>query len=207
MRRGTFSTWLTSPALPLRRWVGRARRSVGNHRWPIPLRAPVQNQSRLKPYHGAGRMTMNRHDRAFWDRVNIQRGCWEWRGEVSKGMRGGYGVFRKKRVHRLSYEAVRGPIPLGLFVCHHCDNRRCVRPSHLFVGTAKDNTMDMVRKGRHKHTRGESTASSKLTENGVRDIRDRIARGERVRAIARLFGVHWSQITLIKTGKAWKHVA
>ncbi len=77
--------------------------------------------------------------------------CWEWTGlERSNG----YGVFETKgklySAHRFAFYSVFGPIPKDLYVCHKCDNRKCVRPSHLFLGTAKDNYMDMLSKGRRK---------------------------------------------------------
>jgi hypothetical protein len=89
----------------------------------------------------------------FWERVRRGDGCWEWTGTVLNTGYGQLGFFRNGKrtnhaAHRLSYEINKGPIPRGLFVCHHCDNPRCVRPEHLFLGTAKDNSQDMVAKGR-----------------------------------------------------------
>jgi hypothetical protein len=88
----------------------------------------------------------------FWPKVSKSTdadGCWLWLG----GGRGrGYGAFKisgkKESAHKVSYEMAYGPVPEGLFVCHRCDVRRCVRPDHLFVGTAEDNSRDMSRKGR-----------------------------------------------------------
>lgn len=87
----------------------------------------------------------------FWPRIRKTEGCWLWTGP---GDRRGYGQFFPKQgihliAHRYSWELVNGPVPEGLFVCHHCDTPPCVRPDHLFLGTPKDNHDDMVRKGRH----------------------------------------------------------
>lgn len=95
----------------------------------------------------------------FWNYVQKTETCWLWTGSRADT---GYGVHwtdEKKLVgaHRYSYELHNGPIPEGLFACHHCDNPPCVNPDHLFPGTAEDNAQDMSRKGRwaNQHSRGD----------------------------------------------------
>jgi len=93
-------------------------------------------------------------------------GCWEWEGCKSKsgygqfGVRGDNSYFVSRYTHRVSWELYRGEIPKGLCVLHRCDNPSCVNPEHLFLGTHKDNTQDMVEKGRHLE--GNRSSSEKL---------------------------------------------
>jgi len=145
----------------------------------------------------------------FWDKVNKSAGCWEWTG----GTNGyGYGVLaiahgRPRLAHRLSWELAHGPVPDGLCVLHRCDNRLCIRPDHLFIGTRSENTKDRHDKGRT--ARGESFTPSKLTAAQAADIRaryaaiPRYARG-RMRPLLREFGIAQSTLYSIVNEQTWR---
>lgn len=135
-------------------------------------------------------------------------GCWLWIGALSG--RDGYGQvsFESKmhKAHRLMYALEVGPIPERIEVCHRCDVPCCVNPDHLFLGTHLENMIDRDRKGRRKAPRGDENSNSKLTERDVRKIKGMIG-SIPVKQIARQFGVDYSTIHLIKTGRNWSHVS
>jgi hypothetical protein len=130
-------------------------------------------------------------------------GCWEWKGVLKKD---GYGkIGTKDTAHRRSYEYTYGIIPKGMCVCHSCDNRKCVNPSHLFLGSLKDNMRDMVKKGRN--ATGSKIGTSKLTEEMVLEIRKMRIEGKEYQELCDNFGVCWETIAVICRNKQWKHVA
>lgn len=109
----------------------------------------------------------------------------------------------------MSYQIFNGEIPQGFFVCHKCDNPRCINPNHLFVGTPKDNVMDMINKGRSNYTGGgyqkfgETNHNAKLTDKKVIEIR---TSKDRYVDISEKYGISIGMISRIKNYKQWKHV-
>lgn len=166
-----------------------------------------------------GRVVVRRQKKGFLARFRSkidQRGkeeCWPWTGglksngygQISDDPRNGEYVGRKRSAHRAAYEIAFGPIPGGLHVLHCCDNRACVNPSHLFLGTHQDNMADMIAKRRHAH--GDSQPTRKLYQHQVRAIRWLASHdpGPQVE-LAREFGVSASSITHILTGITWRVV-
>lgn len=135
-------------------------------------------------------------------RVDSETGCWVWTGGFHTT---GYGALRDGRrggtAHRISWEIHYGSIPDGLEVCHRCDNRACVNPEHLFLGTHQDNMTDMVNKGRAPV--GQRAFGVKLTPEQVLAIRNDPRSQSR---IGREYGVTQTTVGLIKRRKRWKHI-
>lgn len=134
--------------------------------------------------------------------------CWIWTGSRDSD---GYGRIKingkMRRASHISYEVSTGlKVPDGKQLCHTCDNPPCIRPTHLFPGTVKDNADDRDKKGRHKAASGEQHYATKLTVEIVADIRLRIANGPygTKAAIAREYGIGAACITKIVQGTNWK---
>ena len=109
-------------------------------------------------------------EQRFWQYVRKTNSCWIWTGATADW---GYGTISIRHgvmrgAHRVSWELHYGSMPHAVCVLHKCDNPPCVRPDHLFLGSLKDNTQDMLAKGRH---------IVKLTKDQMEEIRNRYALG------------------------------
>lgn len=127
--------------------------------------------------------------------------CWLWIGSINPQT--GYGRFGQgvvvRSAHRVAYELFVGPIHDGLSVLHRCDVRRCVNPSHLFVGSTQDNLEDAAAKGRIN--------TQKLTADDVREIREMYACGGWTQAeLGARFGIGQSQVHRIVNRQTWRFV-
>lgn len=154
--------------------------------------------------------------------------CWVW---TASRFKSGYGQFRaaqhKGNAHRAAFILANGEIPDGMFVCHKCDRRECVNPSHLFAGTPSENMKDCKLKDRNRPSlaafakahadvaaglrlgftpRGSNHGRAKLNEYDVRQIRSAYESGRSQQEIAKEYGVSRSGIGLIVTRKKWKHL-
>ena len=135
-------------------------------------------------------------------------GCWIWTGSTNGCGYGKFGIkYKLFGAHRFSFEYYKFPVPDGLYVCHSCDNRLCVNPDHLFVGTHKMNMNDMAKKGRAAHPKGELQSRSKLINNNIIEIRNLLKSGLTQTEIAKKFHVHPSHISRINSKEVWSHIA
>lgn len=152
----------------------------------------------------------------FWAFVQKTDACWIWQGHR---MKNGYGVFGARAgenplAHRYSWELHhKSPVPEGMNVCHTCDIRHCVNPSHLWIGTQQENQSDMVSKGRslkgilRPDLAGEHHGGSKLTDEHVRAIRARyVPRVVTLKQLSREYGVGISTIYHVIRGENWRYV-
>ncbi|MDX9896524.1 MAG: HNH endonuclease [Desulfofustis sp.] len=135
--------------------------------------------------------------------LNDQTGCWDWTASLNAN---GYGQIKQpgKRVnfiaHRLSYLIHYGAIPDGMSVCHTCDNPKCVKPSHLFLGSQQENLLDMARKGR------STMHNAKIDEEKAFAIHKMAAEGMSQAKIGKAFGIGQQTVWKILRGLRWRSV-
>lgn len=153
----------------------------------------------------------------FWSYVE-KRGedeCWPWTGpshHPPKSPDHKYGRIKINGLYvtatRYMYAVICGrDLSDDVDVCHTCDNTICVNPAHLFAGTHSENMLDCVAKGRWNSPRGEKVHTAKLTEDDVRDLRERHASGVSMYQLAKHFGVSAPTVKDAVTRETWKHVA
>lgn len=185
----------------------------------LPTRSPALTKMRKARMMACDITTLNHDDlkARFWAKA-IRRGpneCWPWCGTVLKKDNRGILYFdgRNHLAPRVSWFIHNGEWPAkGIFVCHACDNPNCVNPDHLWLGTCGDNTRDAAAKKRlwsqkpGYSTRGSAHGQSKLTEADVLTIREMRQSGMAIRKIAAKFGMTYTPIWEILSGKGWSHV-
>jgi len=148
----------------------------------------------------------------LWSGIQINRetGCWDWTKSLTSS---GYGKIytdslgrrsKLETVHRLMYKLFIGKIPDHMQVCHKCDNKRCVNPTHLYAGTQQDNTNDA--KERHLLARGEKNGYAKLTSSQVQQIRVFKLNGMSSRDIGTKFNITQRHANAIIKGNSWNHI-
>ncbi len=159
----------------------------------------------------------------FFAKVAKGDGCWLWTGATDARYGTIWANGKNRKAHIVSYELHVGAVPPGLEVMHKCDTPRCVNPDHLTVGTHADNLRDCVAKGRHKPIvrcgdqhyshirpwvvlRGEKHGIAKLRDASVREIKDRLATGAKIKPLARDYGVSATTIRNIRNRETWRHV-
>lgn len=150
--------------------------------------------------------------------------CWQWTGPTNWG---GYGIIYHERrtqvAHRVMWKIIHGPIPPGIQVLHRCDNPACINPSHLWLGSNRDNVSDRHAKGRDGAAFGDANGSrrfpelrrrgihhdnAKLTDEQVREIRRRFQNGNVTKAsLARRFKVCNSLVGMVIAKQIWRHVS
>jgi len=148
-------------------------------------------------------------DERFWKYVKKSNSCWEWTGTKFTQ---GYGSFhirlsewkyKREKAHRYSYKLHFGSLPKNLDVCHKCDNRICVNPKHLFLGTKLENTMDMVSKNRQ--AKG-SKLNTNLNESNVLNIRKEYISGITMKELSKKYKSGYTTINYIINRKTWRHI-
>ena len=144
--------------------------------------------------------------------VKVSSGCWEW---IAGRTEDGYGYFRDGkrgvRAHRFSYELYIGKIPDGMLVLHRCNNRKCVNPEHIYIGTQAENIRDSIAAGTHcsvlhEDRRGQMASLSKLDNDDVVHIKTMLKNGIKQWLIAWVYQVRRSTIGNINTGYSWSHI-
>lgn len=118
---------------------------------------------------------MEKHRSRFSQKVNINDGCWLWKGSLNSKGYGNFSFNKKKyNAHRAAYILFVDDVPSHIDICHSCDNRQCVNPSHLFAGTRQDNIRDAINKKRFSWNLKPPLLSSKAKEEIIKELKEGI---------------------------------
>lgn len=152
----------------------------------------------------------------FFDKVDKTESCWNW--TASKRSKFGYGAFKMNGklhdAHRASWILKNGEIPIGIYVCHKCDNPSCVNPDHLFLGSPKDNVLDCIEKGRFSFPKKNSYEFKKghlrsrfISEDTIKSIKSDLVfpRCLTLKQISEKHGVKYQAVRDINSGRTYKN--
>lgn len=157
-----------------------------------------------------GEKILNNDKNRFLSYVSIanDNGCMIWTGVIGNCGYGQLQLLSKKfiRAHRMSYKYFKGDLGTDMLVCHTCDNKKCVAPEHLFLGTPAENMTDMINKNRSRKVKGNCHYMSKINEDDVLKIRNLKKSGKTYLEISKIFNVHMQTIASIIQGRSWSHV-
>lgn len=155
---------------------------------------------KLKPSHLTAADKKRFYSKIDWTKVkDKENDCWEWGARMTTGGYGQFWVNGNERAHAVSFVMHHHKVvPDGMVIRHKCDNRRCVNPNHLELGTQLENMADMVQRGRQK--------TNVLSEEDVYEILDEHHRGKSAYKIAATRRLGTSTVNAILHGRSWKHV-
>jgi hypothetical protein len=167
-----------------------------------------------KPIYPEPKITKNDVKR-FWSKVSIsedKNACWEWTAGLNKW---GYGKFfinieggieRIFTASRISYFISNNHYPSDLNVLHRCDNRKCVNPNHLFLGTHAENSKDMIDKGRCSNQKGENNGGVKHSKELILEIRAKHKKGKSQNSLAKEYGFNSGYVSRIIRRVIWDSI-
>lgn len=143
--------------------------------------------------------------------IKLPNECWEWQGAL-QGKGYGFTIYKGKTMtaHRASYIVFKQEIPDRLQICHHCDNKKCINPKHLFLGTGSDNMQDAMTKGRMKNvfSKGHKSTRRFLSETKVKSIKKSLLQYPAIslKDIAKKHKISYDNLRSIRRGSAYKNV-